>query len=337
MTAPAYSVVIPAWNEEIPLGRLLERLSSSRLDGVEVIVVSDGSTDGTEAVAAQAGARVLRTTGRRGPAAARNLGARAARAPFLVFLDADVVPEPGLLERVDAHRAQTPELRCFTGVYAREPAVDGWFQRYRALLNHSYHASLPVRGESTLFVTAVAGIDKALFEELGGFDESESAREVEDTELGYRILQRTAIHLLRDVEVQHHFPSFAVNLVNYYRRSAGWVRLFRGRQRFDNHTTTGSTAALRLLGAGVAVATGAALGWPPLWPAAIALHGAYLVANRRFFTLLVRHAPVRELPRMYAADLCLGLAVMAGAARGAVDVALSLARGRAGRRASAQT
>ena len=337
MAVPRYSVIVPAWNEEGPLRRLLAALATARSDEVEVIVVNDGSSDGTEAVATDAGARLLNTPGRRGPAAARNLGARAARAPFLLFLDADVVPGPDLIERIDAHRDAVSDLRCFTGVYARAPAEDGWFQRYRALLNHSYHRGLPVRGRSTLLVTAVAGIDKQLFDEVGGFDESEAAREVEDTELGYRVARRTPIYLLRDVEVQHHFPSFALNMKNYYRRSARWLRLFSETRSFDNHTTTGSTAGLRLLGAAAALATGAALAAPPLWPLALATHLTYLAGNRRFFALLVRHAPPGELPRMYAADLCLSLAVLAGAARGAIGVAAGWARGRAGPRAWART
>lgn len=96
------SVVIPARNEAELIGRVVTSvLSQERPERVEleVLVVDDGSTDGTPALAERAGASVLRRGEEHpgNPAAARNLGARASRGDPIVFLDADCVPAPGWL------------------------------------------------------------------------------------------------------------------------------------------------------------------------------------------------------------------------------------------------
>lgn len=93
MPDPLVSIIIPAHNEELLLPATLAALASAVTDlgePAEVIVVDDASTDGTAAIAAAAGARVVAASVRQ-IAAARNAGARAARGGFLVFVDADTI------------------------------------------------------------------------------------------------------------------------------------------------------------------------------------------------------------------------------------------------------
>ena len=99
------TVVVPARNEADNLGRLLPSLAAS---GVEVVVVDDQSSDGTGDVARRHGARVVTTEGPpdgwTGKAWACATGAEAAVGDVLVFLDADVVVEPGGLDAVVAEQ-----------------------------------------------------------------------------------------------------------------------------------------------------------------------------------------------------------------------------------------
>src|SRR5688572_19196235 len=111
------SVVIPARNAAADLEACLIglRAGGGAAGPDEVIVVDDGSTDDTAAVAERHRARVVRTA-RRGPAVARNAGARLASGELLVFLDADCVPEPGCLAALLAPFAD-PRVAGVRGSY----------------------------------------------------------------------------------------------------------------------------------------------------------------------------------------------------------------------------
>ena len=99
---PLLSIIVPAFNEEAYLPRTLQcvREAADRVDGdVQVIVVDNASTDATAGVARGLGARVVAES-RQGVAFARNAGARAARAPLLVWVDADTPLAGELLRRI---------------------------------------------------------------------------------------------------------------------------------------------------------------------------------------------------------------------------------------------
>src|SRR6185436_10972166 len=98
------SVVIPARNEAHSIGNVLAAVRSQQPIGInlDIVLVDDGSTDDTVAVARAAGARVLElgAAGGGNPAIARNRGALTAQGDPIVFLDADCSPAPGWLDRL---------------------------------------------------------------------------------------------------------------------------------------------------------------------------------------------------------------------------------------------
>jgi glycosyltransferase involved in cell wall biosynthesis len=94
-----YSVILPAKNEAEGLRRTLPGVLGL-LPGAELIVVDDGSTDDTAAVAREFGAVVLRSPYSMGNGAAIKRGARAARGDVLIFMDADGQHDPGLIPRL---------------------------------------------------------------------------------------------------------------------------------------------------------------------------------------------------------------------------------------------
>jgi len=93
------SVILPAKNEAQGLQRTLPILRAHYPEA-EVIVVDDGSTDATAAVAAEHGARVLSSPYSMGNGAAIKRGARAATGDILVFMDADGQHDPGLIRQL---------------------------------------------------------------------------------------------------------------------------------------------------------------------------------------------------------------------------------------------
>jgi glycosyltransferase involved in cell wall biosynthesis len=89
------SVVVPTCDRPAALARCLAALARQRtVTPLEIVVVNDGRTE-----VAAAGARVIRAHGA-GPAAARNLGARAARGSVICFTDDDCAPGPGWAQRL---------------------------------------------------------------------------------------------------------------------------------------------------------------------------------------------------------------------------------------------
>jgi hypothetical protein len=84
---PVVSVVMPVYNAAATLEECLTRLGQSTFEDFEVVVVDDGSTDESNDILARFPVRVVSSTGRIGPAAARNLGAHAATGEFLFFID----------------------------------------------------------------------------------------------------------------------------------------------------------------------------------------------------------------------------------------------------------
>lgn len=93
------SLILPAKNESAALGPLLTRLRE-RFPEAELIVVDDGSTDDTAAIAQRAGARVVRHPVSLGNGAAVKSGARAATGEVLVFMDADGQHDPDDIPRL---------------------------------------------------------------------------------------------------------------------------------------------------------------------------------------------------------------------------------------------
>lgn len=179
------TVVIAARDAAGTLDVQLRALAAQRFDGPwEVIVADNGSTDDTVAIARSfsgrvPGLKIVDASARRGAAAARNLGATAARHPLLLFCDADDAAEPDWVAGL-AH------------ALADADAVAGG-RRYDAL-NAAPHGPMdwpaPLFRKPPLRHLAAAsshnlGIRAAVFRDVGGFDETLAA--AEDVDLCWRL------------------------------------------------------------------------------------------------------------------------------------------------------
>jgi glycosyltransferase involved in cell wall biosynthesis len=109
------SVVVAAFEEEAFVAEALESVLAQTYRPVEVIVVDDGSGDGTAEIAAAHGVCVLRRS-HRGAAAARNAGLAVARGEYWTIFDADDVMPPERLARQVAHLEEHPELGVVLGL-----------------------------------------------------------------------------------------------------------------------------------------------------------------------------------------------------------------------------
>ena len=126
---PEISIVVPAHNEEKFLGATLARIdAATRTLGIpfEVIVVDDGSTDRTAEIARAHGCHVV-PGGVHQIAAARNIGARAARGNLLVFVDADTIVPAATLQAAVAAMREGAVGGGAGAIY--DPATPAWAQR----------------------------------------------------------------------------------------------------------------------------------------------------------------------------------------------------------------
>lgn len=156
-------VVLPAYDEAETIGDVVCRLREAPLNLVEVLVVDDGSTDGTAAVARAAGAKVIRHERNRGKGEALRTGLRASSAAVVVFLDADgqddVADIPALLAALE------PDVAMVIGSRFAGTLLDG--------------AITPLNRFGNRLLT---GIFNALYGSRLG-----------DTQAGFRVVRRNSI------------------------------------------------------------------------------------------------------------------------------------------------
>jgi glycosyltransferase involved in cell wall biosynthesis len=199
MLLPTVSIIIPAYNEEAIIERVLRAVLEQATEGVEIIVIDDGSTDGTSDVCARLEVRLMRLSENGGPAHARNLGARMATGELLLFLDADTCLRPGMLAKIMAAFDRDPALEGLIGAYDDRPAAPGVLSQYRNLLHCFIHRT--AHREASTFWSGCGAIRRDVFFEYSGFDERYRRPSIEDLEFGYR-LHRAGRKVLMDPEIQ---------------------------------------------------------------------------------------------------------------------------------------
>jgi glycosyltransferase involved in cell wall biosynthesis len=161
-------VVVAAYNEEEHIARLLASLREQTLPPIEVIVADDGSKDRTAEVAEAEGAIVLRLN-HRGPAVARNAGARAASGEVLAFLDGDMACAPEYIERLVAPIASGCAAGTFTHDIYIANTDNRWARAYAALRWSPPDRLLPADGPDRSKIFRAIRRDRFL--EVGGYDD----------------------------------------------------------------------------------------------------------------------------------------------------------------------
>jgi GT2 family glycosyltransferase len=280
---PTISVVIPFGNAAAHLPACLSAVAGSRPAPCELILVDDASSDGSSAIAAGSGAKVMTLPRRRGPAFARNRGAETASGEILFFIDADVLCHPDTIARVAEAFSKDAGLSAVIGSYDDDPPVRTFLSRYKNLTHHFVHQQAST--QASTFWTGCGGVRRGVFREMGGFDESYGRPSIEDIELGYRM--RAAGHrieLRKDLLVTHAKAWTVRSLLqsDIFDRAIPWtaLQLQYGALLNDLNVSTGQRVAA-LLAWAAATASGAGFILPSLWFAAAVAELGIIAINRR--------------------------------------------------------
>lgn len=188
---PVVSVIIPTHNRAALVQEAVKSALAQTFTGIEIVIVDDGSVDGTETAL-----QPLTKTGRvrsirqanAGPAAARNRGIREARGEWVAFLDDDDLFEPDKIEKQMALAARMPDARFIHSDFRKfnEESPDlgvrdtSWFSgdMYPGILEHW----------STLMASPCVMVRRDVLAEVGGFDET--MRWAEELDLWRRIARK---------------------------------------------------------------------------------------------------------------------------------------------------
>jgi glycosyltransferase involved in cell wall biosynthesis len=210
--APTLSVIIPTHNRCDMLARSLDALADQSwpMSNLELVVVADACEDDTvQMLRGRAGqmpcALIAQSHSARSAAATRNLGASHARGSTLLFVDDDVVAQPGFLQ---AHMAAQRPGRIALG-YSKPmiPNNPGWWHYDARHWWEDAFTAMEQPGHRFTYRDFFSGnvsMSAALFHQVGGFDVTFKGR-LEDYELGMRLLKAGArFHFVRRAVGHHH-------------------------------------------------------------------------------------------------------------------------------------
>lgn len=216
MSSPRISVVIPTLNRLEQLGRVLDRLDrqSAPPAGFEVVIAPDANEAAIESIDAAledrsfAGRRV--STATPGASAARNSGWRSAKAPLVLFLDDDVLPEPALVaEHLAWHsRFRDDEVGVLGHVrWADELRVTAFMRWLEHGIQFDYPRIEGIEAGWGRFYTANASVKRTMLDRAGGFEEHALPFGYEDLDMALR-MSKHGFRLLynRDAVAEHLHP-----------------------------------------------------------------------------------------------------------------------------------
>ena len=310
------SIVIPTFNGAARIGKCLEALLPQTAPiSAEILVVDDGSSDGTRDVVSRYASVRLISQANAGPAAARNRGALEAKGTIILFTDDDCVPTSDWLAAM-TKPFEDPEVVGVKGAYrTRQKSLVARFvqadyeDRYRLM------SALP---EIDFIDTYAAAFRRDRFLEMNGYDTSFPVACAEDIELSYRMSERGwKMKFVPTAIVYHTHPDrFWLYMKKKY-KFAFWrmlaLRKNPKKTLKDSHTPQVMKAQL-LFAPALLLAICCDLVLHPGVPARAVVSIAFLLSTLPFAGRAIRKDPIVGLisPFLLAARSCAQLFGVAG-------------------------
>lgn len=181
-STPLISIVVPLYNKEAYIRRTLQSVLSQTFADYEILVVDDGSTDGSLTQAKKIVSERIRyfTKTNGGPASARNVGVRNARGRWVMILDADDELVPGILEHFAKLIHEHPDCHFFCGQHQLRSngQLTPYYKKYReGVLSNNFRAwctgrFMPVAGSCIILRSLL--LQHPFREDLRRYEDAES-------------------------------------------------------------------------------------------------------------------------------------------------------------------
>ncbi|MDD5609953.1 MAG: glycosyltransferase family 2 protein [Candidatus Omnitrophica bacterium] len=226
------SIIIPIKNNGDLLKKtLLPTLETLIERNYEIILIDDGSKNTIENIPHGEQIKLFIFAKSKGPAFARNIGAKKAQSQYIVFIDSDIEINPVHLDILYA-ALSNDDKKAYIGVLDEKTIFKNNSSTYENIyMNYHY---LSFKGDFPIFYTSFAGISKKTFMELNGFDVNYTSSSIEDMEFGQRLNEAgIKIEVLRNVRLKHYKELslcglFALN----YRKGSGAIKIILRKKEY---------------------------------------------------------------------------------------------------------
>lgn len=222
------SIIIPAFNADSTLGKTIASIKDGFINiEYEIVVVDDGSTDLTLQVAQNSGANVVVSCSNKGPAFARNLGAKKSKGTLLLFADSDIIFRQETIVRLLQHYFYDSQEIVCAGFFEKEPLNKGFGPELIALqcyyyLIHNYKNFGDQKTNSmseNVLPSYCALMSRETFNDIGGFDTKYKIAGGEEHDFGFRLgLKDIPIKIYLDCPVGHHFRTVYKMITIHFKR-----------------------------------------------------------------------------------------------------------------------
>ena len=200
-----FSVVIPLYNKERHIRRAVDSVLNQSYRNFELIVINDGSTDGSvQAMSPALDRLTLINQDNRGESAARNTGINSANYTYIAFLDADDEWEEGFLQSIKEMITLKPHCDIFSTNYfiKDKKHTDPAIPQPRESISEIDYFDLARKGHTPVSASS-ACVTAELFKEIGGFPEG--------------IKLYPDLYFWTKAAIRHKFAFFSKPMATYHR------------------------------------------------------------------------------------------------------------------------
>lgn len=214
------TVIIPVYNREKELAECLDALTNQNRRPDEIIVVDDGSTDGTKNIAEAYSLVTILSQKNAGPAKARNAGAKKAKSDIVLFLDSDCVAEKNWLEEMLKPFDEKNVVGVQGAYKTKQTSLAARFDQ----LDIEYRYERMKKSKRLDWIGSYsAAYRRDIFLQEGGFDETFPKASGEDAEFSYRLSEKGMKLVFNPRAIVFHtHPSSIIHYMNVKFARAFW-------------------------------------------------------------------------------------------------------------------